>query len=184
MSIKSRILTASRKLSQRFAIRANVHHGEGLHVGPGAVLWAPSSLSIGNNVYVGRHVTIQVDGTIGDEVLFANLAGIVGRDDHDIHEIGAPIRSARWVGDHPGSLSKPVTIGSDVWIGYGAIVLSGCVIGDSAIVAAGSVVTKDVPANSIVAGVPARQVGQRFSAADYETHWQQLVARGVRKVAP
>lgn len=58
-----------------------------------------------------------------------------------------------------------VTIGNDVWIGHGAIILPGRSVGDGAIVAAGAVVTKDVPAYTIVAGVPARPVRERFPPA-------------------
>jgi acetyltransferase-like isoleucine patch superfamily enzyme len=54
---------------------------------------------------------------------------------------------------------RPVTIGSDVFIGVNAIIMPGVTIGDEVIVAAGSVVTKSVPANSVVAGAPARIIG-------------------------
>ncbi len=56
-----------------------------------------------------------------------------------------------------------VTIGNDVWIGYGARILNGVHIGDGAIVATGAVVTKDVEPYSIVGGVPAKKIGQRFN---------------------
>ena len=55
-----------------------------------------------------------------------------------------------------------IVIGNDVWIGYEAVILSGVTIGDGAIVAARSVVTKDVPPYTIVGGVPARPIRQRF----------------------
>jgi hypothetical protein len=58
-----------------------------------------------------------------------------------------------------------VRIGNDVWIGMRAIIMNGLTIGDGAIVAAGAVVTKDVPPYSIVAGVPARVVKKRFTPA-------------------
>lgn len=59
--------------------------------------------------------------------------------------------------------SKRLTIGNDVWIGVGCIILPGCKIGDGAIIAAGSVVVKDVPDYCIVGGVPAKFIKRRFS---------------------
>jgi acetyltransferase-like isoleucine patch superfamily enzyme len=169
------------RLLVRLAVRANVEVGVGFHVGPGSVIWAPRHLRIGNDVYVGKGVTIQVDGEIGDAVLIANSVGIVGRTDHDIRQVGVPIRRAAWVGDQPESLSRITHVGSDVWIGFGAIVLSGVSIGDSSIVAAGSIVTKDVPKNSIVAGAPAQVRGQRFSDEEFARHWVALAKLGVRE---
>lgn len=64
--------------------------------------------------------------------------------------------------------SRPVSIGNDVWIGHGAVVLAGRTIGDGAVVAAGAVVTKDVPAYAVVAGVPARIVKMRFDVGVVE----------------
>jgi phosphonate metabolism protein (transferase hexapeptide repeat family) len=60
--------------------------------------------------------------------------------------------------------SRPVSIGHDVWIGHGAIVLAGRSIGNGAVVGAGSVVTRDVAAYAVVVGNPARPIRQRFSA--------------------
>lgn len=55
-------------------------------------------------------------------------------------------------------------VGNDVWIGGGAIVLSGLRVGHGAVIGAGAVVTKDIEPYSIVAGVPARKIGMRFDA--------------------
>ena len=63
----------------------------------------------------------------------------------------------------PSSTEEYGHIGNDVWIATGAIVLRKCKIGDGAIVGAGAVVTKDVPPYAIVAGVPAKIIGYRFS---------------------
>ncbi|MEX6506682.1 DapH/DapD/GlmU-related protein [Jiella sp. M17.18] len=60
---------------------------------------------------------------------------------------------------------KPVTIGNDVWIGHGAVILPGVTVGDGAVIGANAVVTKDVPRYTIVAGVPAKPIRRRFSAA-------------------
>ncbi len=62
----------------------------------------------------------------------------------------------------------PITIGNDVWIGYGATIMSGVTIGDGAVVAANSLVTKDVPAYAVVAGNPAKIVKYRFSEKEIE----------------
>lgn len=66
------------------------------------------------------------------------------------------------------SASKPLQIGHDVWIGHGAIVMANITIGNGSIIAAGAVVTKSVPPYTIVAGVPARQIGKRFEASDID----------------
>lgn len=170
------------RILRLIAIRGKgITFGQRFHVGPGSVVWAPASLVIGNDVYVGKNVTLQFDGEIGDGVLIANTVGIVGRTDHDAEQVGTLIRNSRWVGNNVESLSTPTFIGSDVWIGYGAIVLSGVHIGDSAIVAAGAVVTRDVPENSVVAGNPARVIRTRFDGDAFDAHWKQLEASGITR---
>ncbi|MEJ2578680.1 MAG: DapH/DapD/GlmU-related protein [Kineosporiaceae bacterium] len=114
-------------------------------------------------------------------MLIANGVAIVGRSDHALDEPGVPIRHARWVGDDPETLSRPVAIGSDVWIGFGAIVLSGVRLGDSSVVGAGAVVTRDVAQNTVVAGNPAVPVRTRFPTEAFEEHWRRLTERGIRR---
>lgn len=175
MSFKSALL-------RKIAVRSNVTTGPRFRVGPGTVIWAPRSLDIGKDVYIGKNVTLEVDGVIGDGVLIANAVNIVGRDDHDIKEVGTAARLTTWVGDAPDRLSRPVHVGSDVWIGAGATILSGVTIGDSAIIGAGAVVVSDVPENSIAVGNPARVVSIRFAVDDYQHHWDSLISDGFRRM--
>jgi acetyltransferase-like isoleucine patch superfamily enzyme len=165
------------KLFKLYAIRGNVVCHNDLHLGIGSKIFAPNRLVIGRDVYIGKLCTIECDGRIGDDVMIANAVGIVGRHDHDYTVVGKSIRKAPWIGDPDyvkGDRNTEVTISSDVWIGYGAIVLSGVVVGRGAIVAAGSVVTRDVRPYAIVAGNPAREVGSRFSA-DVAVRHEQLM---------
>ena len=75
----------------------------------------------------------------------------------------------------PRGIDAPTEIGNDVWIGHGAIILGGVKIGDGAIIAAGSVVTKDVPSMTIVGGNPAKVIKKRFDTPEEEkTHLASL----------
>jgi acetyltransferase-like isoleucine patch superfamily enzyme len=147
--------------------------GWDVHVGSDASFWAPDGISIGNCVYIGKRVLIECNSQIGDYVLIANNVAFVGRNDHDFREVGVPVRFAPWIGSR-GCRSKyrdeKVVVESDVWIGYGAIVLSGVHLGRGSIVAAGSVVTKDVSPYSIVGGNPAKEIGRRFTDDEIMRH--------------
>lgn len=158
------------------SVRHGVKIGSHVHIGPGSILWAPQKLVVENDVYIGKYCTIQVNGRIGKYTMIANNVGVVGRLDHDYRTVGKPIRYAPWVGDENSSVAgqSTVDIGEDVWIGYGATILSSVLIGRGAIIAAGSVVTKDVPAYTIVAGVPAKHVGVRFSDEQICVHEREI----------
>lgn len=150
--------------------------GPGFHAGRGVVLWAKNGIFIGRNFYIGRNSQIECDAQIGDDVIFANHVALVGRYDHHYRQIGTPIRRASQIRDADYSwkgLESKVVIEDDVWVGYGAVILSGVRIGRGSIVAVSSVVTKDVPRFSIAGGNPACVIGCRFSSdQDAEEHWE------------
>ena len=134
--------------------------GKNVYIAKGCSISAIYSLRIGDNVYIGKNVTIEVEGSIGSGSLLGNNVGIVGRKDHDISNTEIEIFWAETVRENR-KLSNPITIGRGVWVGYGSVVLSGIEVGDGAIIAAGSVVTRDVPKNAIVAGNPAKLIKYR-----------------------
>ena len=155
-------------------------YGEGLHIGRGTRLWAPDSLSIGRNVYIGKDVHIEANVSVGDYCVVANRVAFIGRHDHDCYAVGFPARFAPWIGDLPSSDPKrkeEIVVEADVWIGYGAVVLTGVHIGRGALVAAASCVTRNVEPYSIVAGNPARKIGNRFTDLEIIEH-EQSISRG------
>lgn len=144
-------------------------YGRDLHVGKGTRLWAPKRLTIGDCVYIGKQVHIEANCRIGNYCLIANRVAIVGRHDHNFSAVGFPVRFSPWVGSKrfPSQYAdEDAVIEDDVWLGYGTIVLTGVTVGRGSVVAAGSVVTRDIPPYSIAAGVPAKVIGQRFADQD------------------
>lgn len=153
---------------------------KGFHAGRGVILWSRNNISIGENCYIGRYSQIECDAIIGNNVMFANQVALIGKYDHNYTEIGVPIRFASRIRDKDYSwkgINSIVIIEDDVWIGYGAIILSGIKIGRGAIIAAGSVVTKDVLPYSIVAGNPAKLITYRFSPEDIIKHENILYSK-------
>ena len=122
-------------------------------------------VSLGNNVQFGPRCLVDVPLMVGNNVLISGNVSFVGRDNHSYD---VPCRTI-WEG--PNNVQKPVSIGDDVWIGHGAVVLSGVSIGSGSIIAAGSVVVKDVPPMSIVGGNPAKLIKMRFAdESDRQKH--------------
>ena len=137
-------------------------------------MWAKQTLEIGDNFYLGKYSLIETNCKIGDNVIIANHVGIVGRYDHNYQQIGTPVRLASQIRDKDYNwkgLHEMTIIGNDVWIGYGAIVLSGVSVADGTIIAAGSLVTHDTEPYSIYGGVPAKFLKKRFDRDEEEkTH--------------
>jgi chloramphenicol O-acetyltransferase type B len=153
--------------------------GSGFHAGVRVRLWAKSTLKIGKNFYIGRDSFIETDCVIGDNVIFGNKVAIVGKYDHNYQQIGKAVRLASTIRDSDYSwkgLGLITMIGNDVWIGYGSTIIQGVEISEGAIIAAGSVVTKNVEAYSIYGGNPAKKIADRFeSIKDLEEHCRLLV---------
>jgi acetyltransferase-like isoleucine patch superfamily enzyme len=112
-------------------------------------------VSIGDKTVLGQECTISAyqHVSIGEQCVLADRVMLIDFD-HNVAEVERPIRVQ-------GIYKRDVRVGSNVWIGYGAQILRGVTIGDNSIVGAGSVVTKDVPANAVVGGVPARVIRMR-----------------------
>jgi acetyltransferase-like isoleucine patch superfamily enzyme len=119
-------------------------------------------ITIGNNCYIGdgSRIWSGEEIIIGNDVLIAHTVNIV---DTQAHEIDATERSDRYLeliskgpwADKGSIQTKPIVIKDKVWISFNAIILKGVTIGEGAIIAAGSVVTKDVAPYTLVAGNPA-----------------------------
>lgn len=158
---------------RRYAVRDRVTLGRRVHIGMGSVLEATVGLTVGDDVYIGKGCTVECNGSIGRGVMLANRVGLVGRHDHDVSAVGRMVRHAPWIGDadfDPAKKAERLVVEDDVWIGYGAVVLSGTTVARGAVVAAGAVVHRSVPPYAVVAGVPARVVGWRFTDDEIERH--------------
>jgi len=112
-------------------------------------------VEIGRKTVIGQECTISAYQRvrIGEQCVIADRAMFIDFD-HGVVEVERPIRLQ-------GIYKRDVEVGSNVWIGYGACILRGVRVGDNSVVATNSVVTKDVPANAVVGGVPARVLRMR-----------------------
>lgn len=143
------------------------------------ITW-PHQVSVGNNCQLEHGIYLKYDGIyssgpsilISDNVFigsgcefncnhgikigkYSNIASGCRFIDHD-HGIKPDIR----IGDQP-SVSMPIVLEDDVWLGCNVVVLKGVQIGQGAVVGAGAVVTKSIPSNEIWAGIPAKKIGTR-----------------------
>jgi acetyltransferase-like isoleucine patch superfamily enzyme len=124
-------------------------------------------VEIGRKTVIGQECTISAYQrvTIGEQCVIADRAMFIDFD-HGVVEVERPIRLQ-------GIYKRDVEVGSNVWIGYGACILRGVRVGDNSIVGTNSVVTKDVPSNAVVAGIPARVI--RMREAPREMRWARPV---------
>ncbi len=139
------------------AIRAAWSELNGQPVDPTFSLIPPVQVQHGLNTRVGRNVFVNQGCTlmdiggidIGDDVLIGPNVSLI--------TAGHPLAPSR---RRAGITAAPIDVGRNVWIGAAAVILQGVTIGEGAVVGAGSVVSRDVPPATLVAGAPARVVRQ------------------------
>ncbi len=174
MKLLIRWMKALRDNFLRKVIYRRYQIGKGFHAGLRVRMWAKQNITIGRNFYIGRDAFIESDVIIGDHVLWGNRVALVGRYDHHYQQIGYPTRLASQIRDQDYNwkgLNDITIIEDDVWVGYNCTIMSGVKIGRGSVIAAGSVVTKDVEPYSIYAGVPAKKIKSRFeNAEDLDQH--------------
>lgn len=136
------------------AVREKLSGIIGAPVDETTVIFAPFHTNLGRFIKLGKHVFIN------HACSFLDMGGIT-LEDHVL--IGPRVNLV--TENHPlnlasrrGMLCKPILIKRNAWIGAGATILPGVTVGENAVVAAGAVVSKDVPANTVVGGIPAKQI--------------------------
>ena len=138
-------------------LSSHISFGKGTVVKPFAVIQTQSGkISIGHHCVIGsfNHISTGItDVMIGDYVRLASSVTILGGSRN--------FRKKDVLIFNQGSSHQGVSIGNDVLVGANVVILPGCNIGEGAVIGAGSVVNSDVPPYAIVAGVPAKVIGDR-----------------------
>ncbi|MDX6590463.1 MAG: hypothetical protein QOI84_1737 [Solirubrobacterales bacterium] len=145
-----------RRLEIQIGRSGEIRFGRFVWIGDGSKIRChEGTVEIGEKTVIGQECTISAYQRvrIGDQCVIADRAMFIDFD-HGVVEVERPIRLQ-------GIYKRDVEVGSNVWIGYGACVLRGVRVGDNAIVGTYSVVTRDVPANAVVAGIPAKIIRMR-----------------------
>ena len=170
--LKFRSIANSIRTMFYFCIKARYVKRKGMVRIPWDVyLWSPHRhIILGDCVQFRKGCVVECDVEFGNDILIARNVAFIGRNDHRYDVVGKTI----W--DSPRGDSSTVVVEDDVWIGHGAIVLSGVTIGKGSVVAAGSVVIHDVPPYSVVGGNPAVIIKGRFSQDDIQKHERMLSA--------
>src|SRR3954469_8629419 len=134
-----------------------IGHGTKIRVHEGNVsIGAKTVMGQGCTISSFQHVKIGRECVIADRVMFIDF-------DHGVVEVDRPIRLQ-------GIYKRDVNVGNNVWIGYGACILRGVTVGDNAVIGTNAVVTKDVPPNAVVAGLPAKII--RMRATPKRLRWE------------
>lgn len=147
----------SRRLRKLYYRLLGVKFGKCTYINRNTEIIGTIKIKIGHNTAIGWHC--QLDGRggleIGNNVVIASYCKLIT----GTHDLDDPLFPAHF---------KPIKIGDRVWIGTGSIILPGIVIHDGAVIAAGAVVTKDVPAFTVVGGNPAKFIKDRNPNLTYQ----------------
>jgi len=157
-----------RHLELQIARRGEVRFGRFVWIGDGSKIRCHEGVvEIGEKTVMGQECTISAYQRvrIGEQCVIADRAMFIDFD-HGVVEVERPIRLQ-------GIYKRDVEVGSNVWIGYGACILRGVRVGDNSVIGTNAVVTKDVPANAVVGGSPARII--RMREAPRELRWARPV---------
>jgi acetyltransferase-like isoleucine patch superfamily enzyme len=157
-----------KRLQLQIAKRATVRFGRFSWIGDGTKIRCHEGVvEIGEKTVMGQECTISAYKRvrIGEQCVIADRAMFIDFD-HGVVEVERPIRVQ-------GIYKRDCIVGSNVWVGYGACFLRGIRVGDNAIIGTNSVVTRDVPANAVVGGVPAKVI--RMRDAPKELRWPDPV---------
>jgi acetyltransferase-like isoleucine patch superfamily enzyme len=162
------LLFLGRGLELEVGRKGTIEFGRFVWIGDGTKIRCHEGrVEIGQKTVMGQECTISAYQRvrIGEQCVIADRAMFIDFD-HGVVEVERPIRQQ-------GIYKRDVEVGSNVWIGYGACILRGVRVGDNSIVGTNSVVTKDVPANAVVAGIPARVI--RMREAPEQLSWPDPV---------
>jgi acetyltransferase-like isoleucine patch superfamily enzyme len=157
-----------RRLELKVEPRGVIRFGRFVWIGDGTKIRCHEGIvEIGDKTVMGQECTISAYQRvrIGDECVIADRAMFIDFD-HGMVEVERPIR-------RQGIYKRDVEVGNNVWIGYGACILRGVSVGDNSVIGTNSVVTKDIPANAVVGGIPARIIRMREAPA--EMRWERPV---------
>ena len=158
-----------RDLELQIGRRGRIEFGRFVWIGDGTKIRCHEGVvEIGDKTVFGQECTISAYQRvrIGEQCVIADRAMFIDFD-HGVVEVERPIRKQ-------GIYMRDVEVGSNCWIGYGACILRGVRVGDNSIIGTNSVVTRDVPANAVVGGVPAKVI--RMREAPTELRWPEPVA--------
>lgn len=138
---------------------AKIEFGRNVIIGAGCRILSPTSFRVADGVGIARDFVVETDADIGPGTLISSSVSFVGND-HEISKPGVTV-----FGGQRMPPSKIILEG-DNFVGFGSIVIGNRRIARGAIIGAGSVVTRDIPPYTIVAGVPARELRKRFRESD------------------